>query len=77
MALEFSKHFIRKNTQTSNLVKIRPVRAELFHADGRTERQTHDEANSRFSAILRTHLKTPCQISAYVAQIEFVNDLSN
>ena len=26
-------------------MKIRPVGAELFHADGRT----HDEANSRFS----------------------------
>jgi hypothetical protein len=34
-------------------MKIRPVEAELFHADGRTDRQTdrdrHDEANSRFS----------------------------
>ena len=28
-------------------MKIRPVGAELFHADGRTDR--HDEANSRFS----------------------------
>ena len=27
----------------SNLIKIRPVEAEQFHADG------HDEANSRFS----------------------------
>jgi len=27
-------------------MKIRPVGAELFHADGRTDR--HDEANSRF-----------------------------
>jgi len=40
-----------KNTQILNLVKIRPMGAELFHAEGRTERQTdgHDEANSRFS----------------------------
>jgi hypothetical protein len=30
----------------SNFMKIRPVGAELFHADGRTDR--HDEANSRF-----------------------------
>ena len=36
-------------------MKIRLLRAELFHADGRTDgwtdRQTgrHDEANSRFS----------------------------
>jgi len=28
-------------------MKIRPVKAELFHADRRTDR--HDEANSRFS----------------------------
>ena len=32
-----------KNTQTSNSIKIRPGGAELFHADGRTDR--HDEAN--------------------------------
>jgi len=32
-------------------MKIRPVGAELFHADGRTDGQgdTHDEANSRSS----------------------------
>ena len=28
-------------------MKIRPVGAELFHADGRTDR--HDDDNSRFS----------------------------
>jgi len=28
-------------------MKIRPVGAKLFHADGQTDR--HDEANSRFS----------------------------
>ena len=27
-------------TQISNFMKIRPVGAELFHADGRTDRQT-------------------------------------
>ena len=32
-------------------MKIRSVGAELFHADGLTDRQTHtyDEAKSRFS----------------------------
>jgi len=34
-----------KNLQISNFVKIRAVTAELFHADGQTDR--HDEANSR------------------------------
>ena len=35
-----------KNTQISNLMKIRPVGAELFHGDGQTG---VTEANSRFS----------------------------
>ena len=29
-----------KHTRISNFIKIRPVGAELFHADGQTERQT-------------------------------------
>ena len=36
-----------KNTQTSKCTKIRPAGAEVFHVDGRTDRQ--DEANIRFS----------------------------
>ena len=35
----FSKYF-RKRAQVSNLIKICPVGAELFHTDGRTDRQT-------------------------------------
>jgi len=31
----------------SNFMKIRPVAAELYHADGRTD--GHDEVHSRFS----------------------------
>jgi hypothetical protein len=38
----------RKNTQIPNFVKIRPIRAELFHAYLRTDGQTN-EANSCFS----------------------------
>jgi hypothetical protein len=40
-----------KNTQILNFMKIRPVGAELFHANGQTDGRTdrHDEANSRFS----------------------------
>jgi hypothetical protein len=43
--------FEKKWAQMSNFIKIRPVGAELFHADGQTEgrSQWHDEANSRFS----------------------------
>ena len=38
-----------KNAQISNFIKILPVGAELFHADGQTD--TRDKANSRFSQI--------------------------
>ena len=31
---------LRKNTRISNLMKIRPVGAELFHRDEQTDRQT-------------------------------------
>ena len=36
-----------KKAQISNFVKIRPVGAELFHADGQTDR--YYEVASRFS----------------------------
>ena len=35
------------NTHISNFIEIRPVGADVFRADGRTDR--HDGANSRFS----------------------------
>jgi len=44
--LIFSTDF-RKILQISNFMKIRPVGAELFHADRQTDR--HDEANSHLS----------------------------
>ena len=42
-------HKFSKNSQEPNVMKIRPVVAELFHADGRTDR--HDKANSRLSQV--------------------------
>jgi len=36
---------------TPNFMKIRPVGADLFHADGRTDR--HEEANSRFCQVCK------------------------
>ena len=36
-----------KNPQIPYFMKMRPVGAELFHAEGQTDK--HDEANSRFS----------------------------
>jgi hypothetical protein len=40
-----------ENPQISNFMKIRPVRGELFHTDGRMDeaQDRHDEANGRFS----------------------------
>jgi len=35
------------NTQISNFMKIRPVEAELFHADGRAERRSDGRTDGR------------------------------
>ena len=41
MKLEFSRHGLERNSNTvSSFIKIRPVGAELFHADGQTDGQT-------------------------------------
>ena len=40
MKLEFSLDRLSSNTLTSNFVKIRPVEAELLHADGATDGRT-------------------------------------
>jgi hypothetical protein len=39
MKLELSRHSFEKNLQILSLMKIRPVRAEFFPADGRTDRK--------------------------------------
>jgi hypothetical protein len=48
MKLEFSRKIV-ESTHTSNIMKIRPVGAELFRADRQTDR--HEAANKRFSQI--------------------------
>jgi hypothetical protein len=53
--LEFSGQSIEKNIQISNMMKIRPVGAELFHADGQRDR--HDEDNSRVSQFCESAYK--------------------
>jgi hypothetical protein len=45
-----------KNSQIQDFMKIRPLGAELFHADRLTDR--HEEANSRFSQFCEMSLKT-------------------
>ena len=51
MQLPFSRHILEKKSQISSFNKIRLVRAESFHADGRTDGRTdgHDEVTRRFS----------------------------
>jgi hypothetical protein len=44
-----------KNTQIPNFIKIRPVGAELFHANGRTDKC--DKANGRFSQLCKSAYK--------------------
>ena len=46
MKLDLCRQIFEKYS-LSDLIEIRPVEAELFHAGGRTDR--YDEANSRLS----------------------------
>ena len=48
MKIEFLDRF-SKSFQISNVIKIRKLGAELFHAGGRTDR--HDQVNICFSQI--------------------------
>jgi len=48
MKVEFSRQVL-KNTQISNVMKIRPVGGELFHANGR--RDERDTTNCQFSQL--------------------------
>jgi hypothetical protein len=58
--LNFFNKFSKKS-QISSFIKIRPVEAELFHADKRRDGMTdgHDEANSHFSQFCERALKKP------------------
>ena len=58
----FSK---KKNTHISNLVKICPVTAVVFHADGRTDR--YDKANSLFSQFCERAQKSHNCIADYTS----------
>jgi hypothetical protein len=51
---EWNLNFLdRFSKNTQNLMKIPPVGAEMFHADGRTDRR--DEVNSRFSQFCKNN----------------------
>jgi len=57
--IEYSRQFT-KNTQISNFMNIRPVGAEMFDAEERTDGRTdgRDETNSRFTQFCEKRLKT-------------------
>jgi hypothetical protein len=76
--LIFSTDF-RKKSQISSFIKIRPVKAELFHADGQTDGRTeghtdgrtnngHDEANGSFLQLFE-HVKMLPSIQLWVCDL--------
>jgi hypothetical protein len=66
---------VSKNPQALNFMKIRPVRAELFHADWRTD--GHDEPNSRFRKPKNKPLSTALEKLAVDQPVKEVNLLRN
>jgi len=54
--LNFLHRFRKKKTQTSNITKLRPVGANLFHAAGRTDRQTDSQKDRHTHTHTHTHM---------------------
>jgi len=68
--LNFLKKY-SKNNQISGFLKTHPVRAEVFRADGRTDRQIDREAISKFYEITdHTYLHETFP-SVWVADVSF------
>jgi hypothetical protein len=53
-----------------NLIKIRPVEAALFHADGQMGR--HDEADNHFSQFCWKRLKKECSPFADSVIVDYI-----
>ena len=66
----FSTDF--RKSQMSNLMKIRPVGADLFHADERTDRQTgiHDETKA--GDTLSSRHVSSCDVTCAVGMWEAI-----
>ena len=59
MKLEFSRQMFEKS-QISNYIKVRLVGAELFHADGRTDRQIYGRTDmTKLILAFRNFAKAP------------------
>jgi hypothetical protein len=61
MKLDFLDRFSKK-AQISSFTKIRPVGAELFHADRDGRKNGHDEASSHFSQFCERAWKKQLQL---------------
>jgi hypothetical protein len=74
MKFEFSRQISEKYS-TSNFMKIRPVGAELFHADGRTDGQTdrYDDASNRF----RNFANVPERSIYFGAGLNYIQEFSS
>jgi hypothetical protein len=47
MKLELFRQIFKKKVQIPNFIKMLPVRAELFNAEGETDRQTEGRSDRR------------------------------
>ena len=65
MKLEFSQQIL-KNTQRLNFMKIRPVGAELFNADGRADGQTE---MTKITVAFRNFAKATENISEFAHDV--------
>jgi hypothetical protein len=68
MKLEFSRQFFCRKILKQNLMKIRPVGAELLHVDRRTDGQTWRSEQSLY-AILRTRLNNLLSLPGFDPRI--------
>ena len=59
MKFKFSQQIFETNSNT-NVIKIRPVGAELFHAGGRTDRRNNRRTNmTKFIVGFRNFVNAP------------------
>ena len=64
MKLEFSQRIFEKKSQISSFIKIRPVGAESFHADGQTDGRADMTKFTSLFAVLWTRLKIYCELAS-------------
>ena len=53
--IKFSQHIFEKNAEISNFMKIHPVKALLFHADGQPDKTKLTVAFRNFANAAKSH----------------------